>query len=244
MKSVLITGVSRGIGRATARHLAEQGWRVYGVDTEQPEDGDVLAGFWQGDVAEEALWSDTVVPGLQDADVRGLVNNAAIQSCNRIKDMTLQEWDRTIAVNLGAAFLATKHVAPLMHRGVGAMVNVSSVHALATSPGMAAYVASKGGLVAFTRAAALELAEWDIRVNAVLPGATNTNMLELSMQRGVGGVEMAKERLKAGTPLGRLGDPSEIASLIAFLLDGHKSAFITGQSFVADGGVLARLASE
>lgn len=244
MKAVLVTGVCGGIGSATARCLAEGGWRVYGIDIVEGEGVNILAGFWQGDVAEEPFWCDTVVPGLQDADLRGVVNNAAVQPCHRMEDTTLEEWNRTMAVNLGAAFLASRHVAPLMAHKGGAIVNVSSVHALATSAGMAAYVASKGGLVAFTRAAALELAERGIRVNAVLPGATDTKMLELGLQRGIEGVEKARERLRAQTPLGRLCEPSEIASLIAFLLDGNTSSFVTGQSFVADGGVLARLASE
>lgn len=244
MKSVLITGVSGGIGRATARHLAEQGWHIYGVDTEQTEDGDVLAGFWQGDVTEETLWRDTVVPGLQDAEVRGLVNNAGIQPCNRIQDMTLQEWNRTMAVNLGAAFLATKHIAPLMHGDGGAMVNVSSVHALATSSGMAAYVASKGGLLAFTRAAALELACQGIRVNAILPGAIETGMLAEGLSRGGKEIEVMKLELVSRTPIKRIGRANDISGIVEFLLDNDKSSFITGQSFIVDGGVLAKLSSE
>ena len=244
MKSVIVTGVCGGIGRATARCLAEAGWRVYGIDIERSKIGDDLAGFWRGDIADEALWRDTVVPGLGDADVRGLVNNAAIQPCIRIHETTLEDWNRTLAVNLSAAFLATKHVAPLMRTGGGAIVNVSSVHALATSAGMAAYVASKGGLLAFTRAAALELAEWGIRVNAVLPGAIRTGMLAKGLERSGENPERMKRTLVAHTPLKRIGAPREVATAIAYLLDAQVSSFINGQSLVVDGGVLAQLSTE
>jgi NAD(P)-dependent dehydrogenase (short-subunit alcohol dehydrogenase family) len=173
-----------------------------------------------------------------------LVHNAAVQPCTPIIETSLAEWNETLAVNLTAAFLGVRYMAPLMAGRTAAIVHVASVHSLATSAGMAAYVASKGGLLAFTRAAALELAGQNIRVNAVLPGAVYTPMLEQGLNRSTAGPAQAREKLISQTPLQRLGSPDEIARSIAFLLDSEQSSFITGQTLVADGGVLARLASE
>jgi NAD(P)-dependent dehydrogenase (short-subunit alcohol dehydrogenase family) len=245
LKSVLITGVCGGIGQALAATLAGQGWTVYGTDIGGCPAGLQLAGFWQGSIAEEAFWRDVIAPGVQaEKGLDGFVHNAAVQPCTPLAETTLAEWNDTLAVNLTAAFLGTRYLAPLMAGRGAAIVHVASVHALATSPGMAAYVASKGGLLAFSRAAALELAEQGIRVNAVLPGAVDTAMLEKGLQRGAAGAAAARQQLVSKTPLQRLGSPEDIARAVAFLLDADQSSFITGQHLVADGGVLARLASE
>jgi NAD(P)-dependent dehydrogenase (short-subunit alcohol dehydrogenase family) len=149
-----------------------------------------------------------------------------------------------MAVNLRAAFLGTRYLVPLMTEGDAAIVNISSVHAVATSAGMAAYVSSKGGLLAFTRAAAIELADRGIRVNAVLPGAFDTPMLEAGLKRSKMGSVAARKNLEDRTPLKAVARPQAIAGAVAFLLDEHQSSFVTGQTLVVDGGVLARLSSE
>jgi len=245
LKSALITGVCGGIGRALATSLAVEGWAVYGADISDPQSDLSLDKFWQGNVAEEAFWRDIVMAELHTEKVlHGFVHNAAVQPCSPITETSLAEWNETLAVNLTAAFLGTRYLVPLMEGRNAAIVNVSSVHAMATSAGMAAYVASKGGLLAFTRAAALELADKGIRVNAVMPGAVETPMLEAGLKRGPGDPDGARIRLVSQTPLQRLAEPDEIASAVAFLLDGSKSSFITGQALTVDGGVLARLASE
>ena len=245
MKSALITGVCGGIGQALASRLTAEGWVVCGVDVTGCPPGLKLDKFWQGNVAEEAFWRDAILPGLEgQKGLDGFVHNAAVQPCTPIVETSLNEWNETLAVNLTAAFLGARHLAPLMAGRNAAIVHVASVHSMATSPGMAAYVASKGGLLAFTRAAALELADSNIRVNAVLPGAVATQMLEAGLKRSSGGADQAREKLVSQTPLKRLADPDDIARAVAFLLDGAQSSFITGQSLTVDGGVLARLASE
>ncbi len=245
MKSVLITGVCGGVGQALACRLASEGWVIYGTDSAQCPPRLLLEKFWQGNVAEEAFWRDVIMADLNTGNaLDGFVHNAAVQPCSPISETSLEEWNKTLAVNLTAAFLGTRYLAPLMAGKDAAIVHVASVHAQATSAGMAAYVASKGGLLAFTRAAALELAEHKIRVNAVLPGAVDTPMLAKGLHRGAVGATQARKNLIAQTPLKRLGTPDDIARSIAFLLDGEQSSFITGQTLVADGGVLARLASE
>ena len=245
MKSVLITGVCGGIGQALAKRLSGEGWSVYGTDILDSTITSSLAGFWKGNVAEPEFWSSVVVPQLKlKGSLDAFVHNAAIQPCSKIVDTTIDEWNDTLAVNLSAAFLGTRFLVPLMQNGQGAIVNVTSVHAMATSAGMSAYVASKGGLLAFTRAAALELANQNIRVNAISPGAVETQMLEQGLKRNPGGSESAKEYLISRTPMKRLASPDEIAKSIVFLLDCDQSSFMTGQTLVVDGGALAQLSTE
>jgi len=244
-RGALITGVCGGIGGALAQHLKRLGWRVYGVDLVNLKTELELDGFWQGDASLESFWLETIVPGLSAAKpLTGFVHNAAIQPCCPVLEMSVADWDQVMSVNLRMAFLGVRHLVPLMDSTDGSIVNIASVHAFATSPGMAAYVASKGALEAFTRASALELAERNVRVNAVLPGAVDTQMLRDGLARASDGLQSAKTNLISRTPLKRTAKPEEIALAIEFLLDSNKSAFVTGQSLVVDGGALARLSTE
>jgi NAD(P)-dependent dehydrogenase (short-subunit alcohol dehydrogenase family) len=179
--------------------------------------------------------------------LEALVNNAATQIIKPLLQTTVQEWDQAMATNLRAAYLTAKEAHALLARAGGAIVNIGSVHALATSVNVANYAASKGGLVALTRAQALEFASDSIRVNSVLPGAIDTEMLRQGLDRDESTPDDPEEKLKAlaaNTPLGRVGLPSEIARVILFLADNDQSSFITGQSIIADGGALARLSTE
>jgi NAD(P)-dependent dehydrogenase (short-subunit alcohol dehydrogenase family) len=225
-RTVLVTGASGGIGAATVRLLREQGWQVIGVDRGgQPESG--AHRHLTADLADEVAITQLV--GQLDA-LDALVNNAAISG---------EDWDAVMAVNVRAAFVATRDARPLLKASHGAVVNVSSVHALATASGVAAYAASKGALLALTRATALDLAADGIRVNAVIPGAIDTPML----RHGSDDDQRIRE-IEARTPLGRIGKPAEVAQAIAFLLDNQRAAFITGAALTVDGGALARLSTE
>jgi NAD(P)-dependent dehydrogenase (short-subunit alcohol dehydrogenase family) len=163
--------------------------------------------------------------------------------------MTTGEWDATMASNLRSVFLAVKNAYSLLRSG-SAIINVSSVHAEATSSDIAAYAASKGGLLAFTRALSIEFADDDIRVNAVLPGAVDTEMLRDGLERDYGeegATKTVQEKMRAlGTRhvIGRVGQPEEIAQTILFLADGERSSFVTGQALTVDGGATARLSTE
>jgi NAD(P)-dependent dehydrogenase (short-subunit alcohol dehydrogenase family) len=135
----------------------------------------------------------------------------------------------------------------LQEAGGGAIVNVSSVHAVQTSANIASYAASKGGLLALTRAMAIEFAPDNIRVNAILPGAVDTPMLHAGLGRGhvgAGDLHQRLENLASKTVNGRVGKPSEIASAIYFLADDQQSSFMTGQALIVDGGATARLSTE
>ena len=177
-----------------------------------------------------------------------LVNNAAFQVTKPLVETTVEEWDMVMASNLRSVFLGAKLAYPLLKaEGGGAIVNVSSVHAVATSANIAAYAASKGGLLALTRAMAIEFAPDNIRVNAVLPGAVDTPMLRAGFHRGrdnEASEESQLAALAAKTVNGRVALPNEIASVIYFLSDNAQSSFITGQGLLADGGATCRLSTE
>ncbi len=249
-KTTLITGASGGIGRATVQLFAQKGWRVIGVDIADygddfPEDGL----FIQADISSGAAMEEIFAKVRNFTDsLDALVNNAALQIAKPILETSVEEWDAIMAANLRSVFLGIKLAHPLLKaRNGSAVVNVSSVHAIQTSANIAAYAASKGGLLALTRAMAIEFAPDEIRVNAILPGAVDTQMLRTGLSRGhVEGknVETRLENLARKTVSGKVGIPAEIASAIYFLADNAQSSFMTGQALVVDGGATARLSTE
>ena len=249
-KVVLITGAAGGIGRASVQYFAAHGWRVIGVDRhpfgeEYPQDGL----FIQADIANPADF-ETIFDKTEKFthELHAIVNNAAVQIAKSLVETTTEEWDEVMASNLRSIFLACKLAFPLLDAsGNGAIVNVSSVHAVATSANIGAYAASKGGVMALTRAMAIEFAPQNIRVNAILPGAVDTPMLRAGLQRGhvSGGTIVDRlENLARKTVNGRVGQPEEIASAIYFLADNAQSSFMTGQALVVDGGATCRLSTE
>jgi len=250
LKTVLITGAAGGIGRATTQLFAENGWRVIGVDRNIfGEDFPANGLFIQSDIARpedmQVIFEQAhAFTNTLDA----LVNNAAMQIAKPLIETTVEEWDAVMASNLRSVFLSVKLAHPLLKaHGAAAVVNVSSVHAIQTSTNIAAYAASKGGLLALTRAMAIEFAPDNIRVNAILPGAVDTPMLRAGLGRGHLGGENMQDRLDnlaRKTVNGRVGRPEEIAHAIFFLADHKQSSFMTGQSLVIDGGATARLSTE
>jgi glucose 1-dehydrogenase len=249
-KTVLITGAAGGIGRATVDLFADSGWRVIGVDRSTFGGGFPKKGlFIEADISEPEDMEDIFSQAQRFSEsLNALVNNAAVQIAKPLLETSVEEWDAVMVSNLRAVFLAVKLAFPLFKTaGSGAIVNVSSVHAVATSANIASYAASKGGLLALTRAMAIEFAPDDIRVNAILPGAVDTPMLHAGLSRGHVGSGSLPERLENladKTVIGRVGKPHEIAHAIYFLADETQSSFMTGQALIVDGGATARLSTE
>jgi len=247
---VLITGAGGGIGRAAVQLFAGRGWRVIGVDRAPfgegfPGDGlFIQADISHPEAAEQIFRQARAFTTALDA----LVNNAAVQVAKPLLETSVEEWDAVMASNLRSTFLFVKLAHPLLKAaGGGAVVNVSSVHAVQTSANIAAYAASKGGLLALTRAMAIEFAPDNIRANAILPGAVDTPMLRAGLDRGhvgSGDLQSRLDNLARRTVNGRVGRPEEIASAIYFLADEAQSSFMTGQAMIVDGGATARLSTE
>lgn len=249
-KTILITGAAGGIGRATVNLFTKKGWRVIGVDKAEfgkafPKNGL----FIQSDISRpedmEAIFENT--QAFTDS-LDAVVNNAALQVAKPLVQTTVEEWDAVMAANLRSVFLGVKLAYPLLKADKGgAVVNVSSVHAVQTSANLAAYAASKGGLLALTRAMAIEFAPDNIRVNAILPGAVDTPMLRAGLGRGhlgQGDMQERLDNLARKTVNGRVGTSAEIAHAIYFLADNEQSSFMTGQFMIVDGGATARLSTE
>jgi NAD(P)-dependent dehydrogenase (short-subunit alcohol dehydrogenase family) len=249
-RTVLITGAAGGIGRATVNLFAEKGWRVIGLDRCPFGEAFPAAGLFLQTEISHPEGMDAVFEQVREFTdtLDALVSNAAVQVAKPLVETTAEEWDMVIANNLRPAFLLAKLAHPLLKAaGAGAIVNVSSVHAVQTSANIAAYAASKGGLLALTRAVAIEFAIDNIRVNAILPGAVDTPMLRAGLDRGHlagGDIHERLDNLARKTVNGRVGTPEEIAQAIYFLADSSQSSFMTGQAMIVDGGATARLSTE
>ncbi|MGD2070733.1 MAG: 3-oxoacyl-[acyl-carrier-protein] reductase [Gemmatimonadota bacterium] len=234
----LVTGGSRGIGRAISEELARAGARVAVVarDGERARDvatalpGEGHAGF-ACDVADSEAVADAVAAVEADVGpVDVLVNNAGITRDNILLRMKDDEWDEVIEVNLKGAFNLTRALARgMMKRRDGVIINVSSVVGLIGNAGQTNYSASKAGLLGLTRSVARELATRNVRCNALAPGYVRTDMTaELT--------EDQTEALRERIPLGRLGEPEDIAGVVRFL-SGPAARYITGQVLAVDGGM-------
>ena len=237
---VLVTAGASGIGLATARAFAREGARVFICDVDRKALASVAAsdatfGQIECDVADAASVGrlfDAASARLGGLDA--LVNNAGIFKAADFLDITEADWDAVIDVNLKGAFLVAQAVARSMAAtGGGAIVHMSSVNAVMAIPSIASYNVSKGGINQLTRVMALALADRGIRVNAVAPGTIATELAK----NAVLGSDEARARIMSRTPMKRLGEPSEIADVTAFLLSDAAS-YMTGQIVYVDGGRL------
>ena len=219
---VLVTGAASGIGAETCRALAAAGWEAIPADVTTAGDTVAL------DVADEAAW-DRVLDAA--GTLAGLVNCAGVRTRGDIVDTPLAEFQRHLQINVTGTWLGIRGFLR-RHRptAAGAVVNIASVNADIAVAGQAHYVASKGAVAALTRAAAIEAAPLGVRVNAVAPGGIRTPM---TAERLVDPAQVAwfGERV----PLGRVGEPAEIAEVIEFLLS-ERASYITGEVLFADGG--------
>ena len=242
MKSALITGSSRGIGRAVARELAHQGWAV-GINyltrrdkaqelVEELTGEGCQAAAFQADVADGAAVEEMVRQLTQTfGPVELVVNNAGVAGQSLFQDISDEMWNRYLAVNLGGARNTIKAVLPhMISEKRGCIVNISSIWGLRGASCEVAYACTKAAIIALTRSLAMELAPSGIRVNCVAPGVINTDMVQVLGQDTLD--DLARE-----TPLGRLGTPEDIAAAAAFLAS-ERAGFITGQVLTVDGGFI------
>ena len=234
----LVTGAAHGIGRATVRQLLDEGWLVGAVDVSA---ADLERAFGkqarrvrmiEGDVGDEATAKRAVAETIERfGQLDGLVSNAGIMIRKPIRQLTIAEWRRVLDVNLTAAFLLAKAAERPLRASTGAFVSIASTRAAMSEPNTEAYSASKGGLVALTHALAMSLAP--ARVNCISPGWIATR-------------DYNKLRRKDHTqhPAGRVGKPEDIAEVVAWLLDGERSGFVTGANFTVDGGMTRKMIYE
>jgi NAD(P)-dependent dehydrogenase (short-subunit alcohol dehydrogenase family) len=246
-KTAIVTGASTGIGRATALALAREGAAVVVADVDAVRGPDVAreiehkggrAVFVRTDVSDDAqvkAMVDEAVAAFGGLDLA--FNNAGIEGTPApTHECTVENWQRTLGVNLTGVWLCMRHEIPAMvDRGGGAIVNCSSVAGLVGFASIPAYTASKHGVLGLTRTAALEYAANGIRVNAVCPGIIDTEMVD----RFTGRQPEAEAALLATEPVGRIGHPDEIADAVVWLCS-PRASFVTGAAIPVDGGFVAR----
>lgn len=242
-KVALVTGAGSGIGRASALALAEAGASVVCADIDlkgaettvaRIEEAGGQGGAIRCDVTEASDVEQAVQAALAvDGHLDIAHNNAGIEGpLAKLPDVTVEDFDRVIAIDLKGVFLGLKHQIPVMaeQAGGGSIINTASVAGLVANQGAAAYSAAKHGVVGLTRTAAAEWARKGVRVNAICPGWTDTSMVARVDERN----PKVKEGYKARVPAGRLGQPEEVAALVVFLA-GDEAAYLNGAALPIDG---------
>lgn len=236
--SAVVTGGARGIGRAIADRLAADGAEVIVGDLVDPGDLGARQRWVHLDVASEH--SATAFSRECPEHVDVLVNNAGIMFERSIADQTVAQWDEMMAINLRGPWLMTKVLLDRLRTARGVVVNIGSIEGIASNPLHSAYAASKGGVHSLTTAMAVDLGPLGVRCNAVAPGWIDTELNRQYVERSLRRDE-ALAALADLHPVGRIGDPEDVAAVVAFLA-GRDSGFVSGQVVTVDGGRMSRLA--
>lgn len=247
-KVALVTGCNGGIGNATCDWFINKGWHVIGVDKRNINQTKDNYSFIHFDIERIEAIPELLNQVKEITNhLESIINNAALQKCKPFEQITIEDWNSVLNVNMAAPFFLAQNLYGLLKVNKGSVVNVSSVHAVTTSREILAYASSKGGLATLTRAMAIEFAPDSIRVNAILPGAVDTSMLRSGLTRGHVEGSNEEELVRAlglRHIIGRVGKPEEIAKAIFFMADNENSSFITGQSLIVDGGATIMLSTE
>ncbi len=242
-----VTGASTGIGRATALAFAKSNAQVVLADVNEEEGLKTLelvqalnktAYFMKCDVSNDGEVQSAIQETVKKfKKIDFAFNNAGVEGMQSFTpECTVENWNKVVEINLKGVWLCMKYQIPqMLSQGQGSIVNCSSIAGLVGFPGIPAYVASKHGVIGLTKTAALEFAKQKIRVNAICPGVIQTPMIE----RFVHGESQVRRQLVEGEPVGRVGDPQEIADAVLWLCS-DSSSFVTGHSLVVDGGWVAQ----
>ncbi|MFM1655720.1 SDR family NAD(P)-dependent oxidoreductase [Brevibacillus sp. B_LB10_24] len=245
-KVALITGGGTGIGKKTALRFSQEGAKVVVTDINLDSANQTAAEIKQAggsalaiahDVSKEDQWQQVVSQAMEQyKKIDILFNNAGIYIIKPLADITLDEWNRLMSINVTGVFLGMKHVMPVMAKQqTGSVINASSVAGLIGAPGHVLYGASKGAVRIMTKDAAIEYAANGVRVNSIHPGYIETGMVTYAAEA----TKHSKAELAQDVPTGRLGTVEDVANMVLFLAS-DESSHVTGAEFVIDGGGTAR----
>jgi len=237
LRTAIVTGASRGIGRAIAARLLADGWGVVNMDLAPPAADPDLGDRWvETDLSDADATMAALETVLRDGPVTGLVNNAAIGRMSALEETSVAEFDESVAVNMRAPMLCAQAVLPAMKAGgFGRIVNIASRAHLGKTL-RTSYAGTKGAIVSMTRVWALEMARDGISVNAIAPGPVRTELFERANPPD----DPRTRQIIDAIPVGRLGEPEDVANGVGFFFD-ERSGFVTGQVLYVCGGVtLAR----
>ena len=236
IKTILITGVSGGIGKSIASYFKKNNFNVVGTDIENPKELDIVDTFIQLDLdlfCTDEIYrkekTDVLSNSINSLDI--LVNNAAVQILDHLEELKLSDWQKSLNVNLTAPLILSQLFLNKLIQVSGSIVNIGSIHQQLTKPRFLSYATSKSALIGMTKAMAVDLQN-KVRVNAISPAAIETDML----RAGFNYEENAIDKLREIHPVKKIGDPEEIACLVFFLASQNKS-FLHGANIQMDGGI-------
>ena len=249
-RTAIVTGGAQGIGKGITRKLLEEGYRVAVCDIDREAGLEISETFAaigeiiyiEMDVSDESSVQNGIDRILKTgAHLSALINNAGISYPfnTPIEELALSEWGRVIGTNLTGIFLTCKYSLPQLRKNQGAIVNIASTRALQSEPNSEAYASSKAGILGFTHALAISCGP-EVRVNCISPGWIDVSTWQKSVN--LKAVKLSKLDHEQH-PAGRVGEPSDIANLVAFLISGN-AGFITGQNFIVDGGMTRKMIYE
>ncbi len=236
-KTAVITGGARGIGKCIAERLASEGCKAVIIDVDEQAASETAAALggdaYSADVSDDSSVSETVDRIIEkDGKIDILVNNAGVTRDSLFMRMSEEDFRRVLDINLTGVFNFSRNVVrkSMIKNRQGCVVNIASIVGIIGNPGQANYSASKAGVIALTKTMAKELAPRNIRVNAVAPGFIRTRMTDKLPEK-------VKQDFLSAIPMGRLGEPGEVAGAVSFLVSDN-SGYITGQTLVVDGGMV------